>query len=259
MKIQGLVQSLERIFYEWSSDWLEANYSDALKKKSCLTVFTDAITVWLMVVQKTLRDNTLVGAVSRLRDMGGSEVGRWLKASRSFARGEISGHGGGLAQARARLPLPMVEGLCDELSRRAEEEHREDSKLHGYQVYILDGSTIGLENTAAIKEEAVPLSNDRGAQRPPARVTTAHHAVTAIARRPEIGSIKESEQKQAGCIMKRIPKGSVSIGDRNFGVFSVAYDAQSHELFSLVRLKEERAQRILGKQSINCDGEYQVT
>jgi hypothetical protein len=53
-----------------------------------------------------------------------------------------------------------------------------------------------------------------------------------------------SEQQLAESAMDSLPPGSVVMGDRNFGIFSIAYAAQQRGLGVLVRLTDVRARKI---------------
>jgi putative transposase len=66
-----------------------------------------------------------------------------------------------------------------------------------------------------------------------------HHVVTALAMPPEFGPMygneAVSEQALAEPLIDKLPPESVLIGDRNFGVFSVAWHARSQGHRVLVR------------------------
>ena len=55
-----------------------------------------------------------------------------------------------------------------------------------------------------------------------------------------------SEQKLAEQAMGSLPRHSMVLGDRNFGVFSVAYAAQQQGLNVVFRLTDVRAAKLTG-------------
>ena len=63
---------------------------------------------------------------------------------------------------------------------------------------------------------------------------------------PMYGSKAVSEQGLAGPLIEGLPPESVLIGDRNFGVFPVAWHARRRKHKVLVRMTEKRARRLLG-------------
>ncbi|HEX4807407.1 MAG TPA: transposase [Bryobacteraceae bacterium] len=60
-----------------------------------------------------------------------------------------------------------------------------------------------------------------------------------------------SEQQLLERAISRLPSGATVIGDRNFGVFSVAYAAEKEGHPTLLRLTDVRAQRLAGKAPSN--------
>jgi putative transposase len=60
------------------------------------------------------------------------------------------------------------------------------------------------------------------------------------------GAHAVSEQALAGEVMERLPAHSVVVGDRNFGVFSIAHAAHQKKRSVLLRLRRERFQRLAG-------------
>jgi hypothetical protein len=66
-----------------------------------------------------------------------------------------------------------------------------------------------------------------------------------------------SEQALAEQAMDGLPRQAVVMGDRNFGIFSIAQAAQQRGLRVLVRLTEARARKLAGP--ISKPGEYRVS
>jgi hypothetical protein len=67
------------------------------------------------------------------------------------------------------------------------------------------------------------------------------------------GEAAVSEQGLAKEIMGRLPEGSVILGDRNFGVFSMAYHARQNKHPLLFRLTEARAGKLNGGVTPNAN------
>jgi len=78
------------------------------------------------------------------------------------------------------------------------------------------------------------------------RLAVMHHVVTGLAMAPYFGPMygpkAVGEQELAEALIDRLPESSVLIGDRNFGVFSVAWHAHKCGHKVLVRLTEPRAE-----------------
>jgi hypothetical protein len=59
--------------------------------------------------------------------------------------------------------------------------------------------------------------------------------------------------------MDRLPKGAVVVGDRNFGVFSMAHAATEKGLGVLLRLTEDRFKKLWGGGPVECGQERTIT
>jgi hypothetical protein len=88
----------------------------------------------------------------------------------------------------------------------------------------------------------------------------AHDADTGLASCPcwgaMYGEAAVSEQALAEQAMAHLPEGATVLGDRNFGVFWMAYAAQQRNLGVVLRLTEVRARKLVG--ILSQEGEYAV-
>ena len=77
-----------------------------------------------------------------------------------------------------------------------------------------------------------------------------HELETGLAEEPHWGPLygteAVSEQPRAEKAMDALAPGSIIVGDRNFGVFSIAWGAHQRGLQAVVRLTAERAQKLAG-------------
>jgi hypothetical protein len=69
---------------------------------------------------------------------------------------------------------------------------------------------------------------------------------TGLALRPYWGPMTESEQALALQAIPHLPAGAVLLGDRNFGVFGVAWAAHQQGHAVLLRLTQDRAEHLAG-------------
>lgn len=65
-----------------------------------------------------------------------------------------------------------------------------------------------------------------------------------------------SEQELAEKAMDSLPERSVILGDRNFGIFSIAYAAQQRGIGVVLRLTDVRARKLAGL--LSQPGEYRL-
>jgi hypothetical protein len=118
-------------------------------------------------------------------------------------------------------------------------------------VFVLDGSSLELEHSRPLMRMYPPAQNQHGKSHwPVLRVVVLHDVETGLAQQPcwgpMFGPQAVSEQELAQQAMNSLPPGSVVVGDRNFGIFSIAYAAHQRGLQVVLRLTEVRARKLAG-------------
>lgn len=209
-------------------------------------IYSLSVVVWLMMWQRLDGRGTLAMAVQQVVQ---GMLGDALPQEKRVRQRRVSSNTGGLSRARKRLPLLIVETVCDEIF----------TKLTAAELYLglrsrlflLDGSSMRLSHTPALVAAYPPGSNKHGdAHWPVIRILMAHHLGSGLAARPcwgpMYGEQAVSEQALAKQILPRLPKDGVVMGDINFGVFSVAWDAQQSHHPVLLRVQEARARKMAG-------------
>jgi hypothetical protein len=92
------------------------------------------------------------------------------------------------------------------------------------------------------------------------RIVTMHHVVTGLALPPCFGPMygagAVSEQELAAQMLERLPANSVLVGDRNFGVFFLIWQACGKRHDVLVRLKQDRAALLSHSTAVNTDSRW---
>lgn len=217
-------------------------------------VYTQAPTLWLLVLQRLGGGLTLSDAVKDLIE-NHSDI---LPQNRRVTERKLSENNSAYNRARQRLPLDLVEQfshrICDHLARRA------SPAFDNRRVFILDGTTITLPPTPALQTAFPPASNQHGESVwPVAMLMVAHEMQTGCALVPQVdpmfGPNNSSESQQAGHIVKRLPKGSIVLADSGFGIFSVA-DACCREGQEFVlRLTKQRFRSHIKKATLVEEGE----
>jgi hypothetical protein len=121
---------------------------------------------------------------------------------------------------------------------------------------------LELEHTAELSAAYPPAQNQYGKMHwPILRIAVMHNLANGLALRPSWGPMygpqAVSEQALAEELMDRLPKAAVVVGDRNFGVFSMAYAATEKGLSVLLRLTEARFHKLWGGVGV-CGQERSV-
>lgn len=217
------------------------------------SVYTPQVVLWLLIVQRLAGGAPLEAAVLEL--LRGLPASFWPRPCKRVREWHQHGKGpssntGAYNQARQALPLSVVEQSCDHIFE--ELVAKMDGGAEGRaRTFVLDGSTMRMAHTPALREHYPPGSNQYGEGHwPLLRVLVAHDLRTGLAMRPEWGPMHGaaavSEQRLLERAVSRLPKDSTVMGDANFGVFSVAYTATQEGHSVLLRLTKERARRLAG-------------
>jgi putative transposase len=208
-------------------------------------VYTAPVVMWLMILQALHKGGTLARAVELLRQGAAQPL---LYRCRRVRRKRISPRTGGYCQAR----LKLSKLLCQHVSQEILERLRQMLNPEGTPpVLVLDGTSLELEHSRGLVRQFPPAQNQHGRSHwPVLRLVVLHEASTGLAHQPCWGAMygptAVSEQALADQALQAAPRQALIVGDRNFGVFSIAYAAQQRGLEVLVRLTQVRAQKLVG-------------
>ena len=242
----GLISGwFARIFSRSFFDSLRQDF-EIVEKRG---IFTVRVATWMMIMQRLSASGTLNSALSELRFGNGREL---LEPCKRVRENSISGNTGGYNRARQKMPEEAARRIAGHSFEQLHQRQPESGLQN--RLFLLDGSSIRLAHTAAVVKAYPAAENQHGQSHwPVMRVCVLHHVVTALAMAPEFGPMygqqAVSEQQLAEPLIARLPPESVLMGDRNFGVFSVAWQAHRHGHKVIVRMTEARAQRLLGNLS----------
>jgi putative transposase len=222
-------------------------------------IYSPRLVIWMMISQRLQTRGTLASSVEQLVQGRFDPLLSQCKRAREKKIGLSTG---GYCQARQRLPRLLVSRSMDELIERLRSRLGEDRAPLPQRVYVLDGSSLQLENEPELAKAFPPASNQHGKSHwPVLRIVVLHDLATGLAERPQWGPLNGakavSEQALAERALQSVPEGSMIMGDRNFGIFSTAYSAQQRGLDVILRLTAVRAKALLGRP-ISRIGDYWV-
>lgn len=217
------------------------------------------VVIWLMMFQRLHHRGTLSVAVRELLCGSVRRLVRWREGREGR---DLSANTSGYSQARSRLPLEVAEKVSDTIFESLLAEPKVVPGLDR-PMFLLDGSTLLLPHSEDLVRAYPPPRNQYGASHwSGMRVLVAHEVVSGLAVRPCWGPLDGpqavSEQGLAKQMLPRLPTGSVVLGDRNFGVFSMAYHAREQQHPCLFRLTELRAQALNGGVPPNAGTDRQI-
>jgi hypothetical protein len=223
-------------------------------------IYSPRVVLWMMMGQRLDPRGTLAKQVEQLVQ---GKFTPLLSQCKRVREKDISLATGGYCQARQSLPLALMERSVEQIVQRLREHLSQAVGLDDGRVYVVDGSSLQVDAQPAVKRAYPPAENQHGkAHWPVVRIVVLHELETGLAERPCWGPMNGpgavSEQALAHQAMEPLPPGSVILGDRNFGVFSIALGAQQRGHGVVLRLTEVRAKALLKGTTISCEGDYRV-
>ncbi|MGH9692771.1 MAG: IS4 family transposase [Bryobacteraceae bacterium] len=223
-------------------------------------IYSVPVVLWLMMLQRLQPKGTLSQTVQWLRENGAES---WLAPCKRVREQRISASTGGYCQARTKLPTLVVQQVSEQMQERLRTQVSEAWPGLGKPVFVVDGSSLELVHTRELVKTFPPAENQHGgAHWPVLRIVVMHDLSSGMAEQPCWGAMygKEavSEQALAEQAIERLPEGAVVLGDRNFGVFWMAYVANQRRHPVLLRLTEVRARKLYGGP-ISLEGDHPVT
>ncbi|AWM40542.1 hypothetical protein GobsT_09440 [Gemmata obscuriglobus] len=239
-----------------ASEWgvfqqlLARDVIDALAPPPARAVYTPWVVLWLLVYQRLHGNGSLGDAVSH-----------FLTQFPSAAE-QPSGATGGYRHARTRLPNAVVatagRRVFDTLVAAYPPSWR------GRRVFMMDGTTLRLAPTDALRGAFTPASNQHGRSHwPVMHLVVAHELASGLAAPPQHGAMYGPGAVgavQLGLrLMPDLPPGSVILGDRNFGVFGLAHGAVAGGHDAVLRLTQSRFQALVKKAQPAGDGRWALT
>lgn len=221
-------------------------------------IYGPPVVLWLMMLQRLNRRGTVTSAVQLLIEGAAEPL---LANCKRVRQRRISGRTGGYCQARQKLPKLLCRQVSEEIVERLRSVLNASQPEGERNVFVLDGSTLELESRPELLKRYPPTHNQHGRGHwPTLRLVVMHDLGTGLAQPPCWGAVNgaeaTSEQALAEQAIQALPAGSVVVADRNFGIFSVAYAAQSRAIAVVLRMTDVRARKLAGP--ISQPGAYEV-
>ncbi len=149
---------------------------------------------------------------------------------------------GAYCQARGRLPLLAVWGLCAEARRQLRLDHQDQTPLwHGHRTFYLDGTSFSMPDTPELQE----AFGQPGQQKPGCGFPIAHLLVSFDARTGMLleaipAPLRTHDLRNVQFIHRHLQAGDVLIGDKAFGSWTHLALLQSAGIHGLFPLHQHR-------------------
>lgn len=206
--------------------------------------FTPLVTLWYLIFQR-LSDNHHLSQVQEDAREGGAD--RLSPQGKALSAQITSESTSAYSDARQRLPLQVCLRTLWHTAQQFGQSFKQP-QWFSLKVGLLDGSTYRLRPLGDIPEH-FPPHRPGNCKRPPywcvARVVGLLCLATGAVLDTAVGSLKVSEQAlSAGMLKARSWAGWLLLGDRNFGVYSVARTIVAAHGHGLLRLTQARANKL---------------
>jgi Transposase DDE domain len=222
------------------------------------TVYTPFVTVWLLLQQRLSGGVSLDAAVSTLLFTFPKDD---LPPCKRVQEDTLSANNSAYSKARQRLDLDLTRWLADHVYTSLAASAR--PAWNERRVQLLDGTTFSLAPSKELRQAFPPASNQYGPSHwPILRVVVAHDLDSGLICRPEYGPMygddNECESSLTRQLLPRLPAHSLLLGDGNFGIFIIAYDARQAGHDVLLRLSQPRFRALLRQAKPVGAGRWQV-
>jgi hypothetical protein len=202
------------------------------------------LTLWGMIFQRINPDHTCDAAWSYLT----SDPVRERLGLAPIAPAEVSESPSAYCQARQRLPDAVIHGVLQATAEAFRRELGEDALWRGLRVNLFDGSTLRLPATAALTQHYGTASNQHGPSHwPILRLVAGFDLFSGVTNDVTEGPYRTSEQSLAVQLIRRLGKGFLHIGDRNFGTYAILQATTAAGSAALLRLRITQARRLAGQ------------
>lgn len=248
----------------WQKGWLKQQLATESKvpttpaakkpshgKRFYQRIFSLRVTLWYLIFQRLNSDQTQAAVVVNLRAGGADRLGR--KGAKKLSKRIKSAQTSSYNQARKRIPLELLQealvhlskGLLKLVGLNAQSKKEPAPAQRTRQ--LLDGSTLAMLKTPELAEDFPPATNQNGASDwCLMRIVVGFCARSGGVLSAIQGPIQESEQAMAWKLIQKALAFTIWIGDRNFGVWSVAAQAVRFQQDVVVRLTQARAAKLRG-------------
>jgi len=237
-------------------EFFESSYIADLQPSSPNTVYTTAVTLWLLILQR------LHGGISQaaaVKEMIHNLPG-FVPDNKRVRNSLLSASDSSYNQARKRLTVETVVELLDRISMSILGQAKMPGERHRV---LIDGTTFTLPPTPELKEAFPPAINQHGQSVWPVMMMfVGHELSTGCAIKPEIGPMygnkTDSELKMARRMFERLPPDCIVIGDAGLGIFSVAQGAVALGHDVVLRLSKSRFKSLTKKATQIFDNTWSL-
>jgi len=236
--------------HKWVEQWVQSQLSEPPQGKRgrgpYKRIFSLPVTLWYLIFQRLNTDKTLDAV---LKDLGEGGADRLSPSRREPLSKKVRSHATtAYSDARQRMPLKFLQWALQRIAAHVQ-PILEPTRDGGRKFQLLDGSTLAVCANPSLLKAYPSAKNQHGSSDwCLMRVVVGFCLWTGVVISAMEGSVLVSEQVLAWSLMAQGLAGTVWIGDRNFGIWSVVAQALHCRQDVIVRFTKARAAHLTGKK-----------
>lgn len=235
-----------------SRSTLKAMLADDLQVRLYWRVLTPMVILWGFIFQRLSAEHSCDAYVDYLHSGGADELDLDDPHEEPLSNRLCSESTSAYVQGRNRLPLKVIEGARQEVNRQIESWLGSGGQWKGHRVRLLDGTTLRLRPYGDLATTYGQSRNQHGCNYwVMARAVAAFDLFSQAAVGAVEGPLTRGESHMVWDLLQQdIEEGSIYIGDRNFGIYTVLQAMHAAEQACILRLTLERAQALLRRANV---------
>lgn len=155
--------------------------------------------------------------------------------------GGVSCTGEAYGQARARLPLALLQQLLTQVTGTLKEVLLGDGLWHGHRTFLVDGSSASMSDTPELQKEfGQPAEQAKGCGFPVMHLLAMFHAATGFLLRVSSAPLRTHDMSRIGQLHPELAQGDVLVGDRAFCSFAHLALLLARKVHGLFRVHQKQ-------------------
>ena len=155
--------------------------------------------------------------------------------------GDVRCTGEAYLQARARLPLTVLQRLLRGVIDRVQDTISDEGRWHGHRTFLLDGSNASMPDTPELQKEFGQPGNQKpGCGFPVVNLLALFHAATGLLIHTVTSPLRSHDMSRVAQVHPELAAGDVVVGDRGVSSFAHLASLAIRQLYGLFRVHQRQ-------------------
>jgi Transposase DDE domain len=155
--------------------------------------------------------------------------------------GEVSCTGEAYGQARARLPLAVLQRLLRGVTNRLRDTTSPDGRWRGHRTILIDGTSVSTPDTPELQTAfGQPGNQAPGCGFPVVNLLAMFHAATGLLIHAATAPLRTHDMSRVGHAHPELAAGDVLVGDRAFCSFAHLALLAARQVFGVFRVHQRQ-------------------